>query len=666
MWQRLTESARQAVFFAQEQAGKLGQNAVAPEHLLLGIVRVPDTPGTLRLGQSAGAQLLAHLGVSLDAARAAVEARAMRGAGRLGQDMQLTPATKRVIDLAYDEAKRLKNSHIGVEHLILGILREGDSLAAQALNDLGVTLDAARTQSLQMQDKNGAQEEALPPAGKMQDLASYMKATFAVSPNRPSEELLSLDEAVKFLGTSKPTLYRLLGQDEIKGLKVGRQWRFRRADLTAYMERGPVAVAAAPKEDLDMELSFFADQLSEPEPDQSGDPEAKTVRLAHKIIQLAIQSKASDIHLDPNADDFLLRLRVDGVLQETRRLPASTRESLTAYFKTMAELDVSEKKLPQDGRIPVRHEGKDYDFRAAVLPSMHGESLTLRILARQDVLLGLDRLGITPEDLAQIRALLRRPNGIIVATGPNGAGKTTLLYSCLQEVAGVGKKTMTAEDPVEFLLPYTTQTQVNRKSGLSFPGILRSFMRSDPDVILVSEMRDPETALLAVEVSLTGHLLLTALHAGDAPSALMRLMEMGIEPYLVGATVAGVIATRLVRRVCEGCKQAVDLSATPTLAYVTRLAAEGGYEVPDAAAFVRGAGCEHCRGRGYRGRMGLYEVLPMTEDLAEAVLRRAPAEELADIAMERGMRTLLADGVRKAAEGLTTLEEVMRVVTVAA
>ena len=633
MWQRFTERARKAVFYAQEEALELGENLVGPEHLLLGLVREDD---------NMAARILGRLGVEPGAVRQKVLARLEPGEPGTGEDLRLTPAAKQVVDWAYEEARHLLDNSIDAEHLLLGMLREPVGIVPEALASLGVTPEGVREQLQQM------------------------RAAAKMAADKPSEELLSLDEAVKFLGTSKPTLYRLLGQDEIKGLKVGRQWRFRRADLTAYMERGPVAVAAAPKEDLDMELSFFADQLSEAEPDGSGDPEAKTVRLAHKIIQLAIQSKASDIHLDPNADDFLLRLRVDGVLQETRRLPASTRESLTAYFKTMAELDVSEKKLPQDGRIPVRHEGKDYDFRAAVLPSMHGESLTLRILARQDVLLGLDRLGITPEDLAQIRALLRRPNGIIVATGPNGAGKTTLLYSCLQEVAGVGKKTMTAEDPVEFLLPYTTQTQVNRKSGLSFPGILRSFMRSDPDVILVSEMRDPETALLAVEVSLTGHLLLTALHAGDAPSALMRLMEMGIEPYLVGATVAGVIATRLVRRVCEGCKQAVDLSATPTLAYVTRLAAEGGYEVPDAAAFVRGAGCEHCRGRGYRGRMGLYEVLPMTEDLAEAVLRRAPAEELADIAMERGMRTLLADGVRKAAEGLTTLEEVMRVVTVAA
>jgi len=631
MWQRFTERARQVVFYAQEEAGKWGGNFVGPEHLLLGMTRVPE---------NAGAVILERLGASLEAVREGVQNRLQPGEGKSGQDMQLTPAAKEVVDFAYEEAKALKHNYIGGEHLLLGLLRQEGRIAPEVLATLGVTLEAAREQLRQMQDKN------------------------AVPLDVPREELLSLDEAVRFLGTSKPTLYRLLGQDEIKGLKVGRQWRFRRADLIAYMERGPVAVAAAPKEDLDMELAFFDQQLSVEETDTSGDPEAKTIRLAHKIMQLAINSKASDIHLEPNADDFLLRLRVDGVLQETRRLPSSTRESLTARFKTMAEMDVNEKRLPQDGRIPVRHEDKDFDFRVAVVPSMHGEAVTMRILARQDTLLGLDKLGLAPEDLHQIRDLLHQPNGIILATGPTGSGKTALLYSCLQEVAGVEKKTLTVEDPVEFVLPYTTQTQVNKKAGLTFPGVLRSFLRQDPDIILVSEIPDLETAQIAVEASLTGHLVLSALHAGDAPSALLRLLGMGVEPYLISATVAGVVATRLVRRVCDGCKQPVDLSGEPTLGYVAQLAAEGGYEIPTDAVFVRGTGCEQCRGRGFRGRTGLYEVLSMTEPLAEAVLRRAPVEELTELAVAGGMRTLLADGIRKAAEGQTTIEEVMRVVTV--
>ena len=631
MWQRFTERARKAVFYAQEEAGKWGANFVGPEHLLLGLIREDD---------NLAGRILDQLGVKPESVRKAVQARLRPSDGGMGKDMALTPAAKQVVDGVFNEAKRLGDNYIGTEHLLLGMLREDFGIATEVLVELGVT-----------------------PEGVCERL-QQIRAESKLEADKSPEELLTLDEAVKFLGTSKPTLYRLLGQDEIKGLKVGRQWRFRRADLTAYMERGPVAVSAAPKEDLDMELAFFDSLLSESETDPSGDPEAKTIRLAHKIMQLAIQSKASDIHLEPNSADFLLRLRVDGVLQETRRLPSSTRESLTARFKTMAELDVSEKRLPQDGRIPVRHEDKDFDFRVAVIPSMHGEAVTMRILARQDVLLGLDKLGIAPEDLHQIRGFMQQPNGIVIATGPTGAGKTTLLYSCLQEVVGVQKKTMTVEDPVEFVLPYTTQTQVNKKAGLSFAAVLRSFLRQDPDVILVSEMRDLETAQIAVEVSLTGHLLLTSLHTGDAPSALLRLLDMGIEPYLIGATVAGVVATRLVRRVCDNCKQPVDLSAEPTLGYVAQLAAEGGYEIPADAVFVRGVGCEQCRGRGFRGRTGLYEVLPMTEALTEAILRRAPVEELTDIAVEGGMRTLLADGIRKAVEGLTTIEEVMRVVTV--
>jgi len=630
MWQRFTERARKSVFYAQEEAGKWNQSFVGPEHLLLGLVREDD---------SFTARILDRIGVSRDQIRSEVQKQLRPGADDQGKDLMLTPRAKQVIDLAYAEAKRLKNPYIGGEHLLLGLIAEQEGLAARVLIGLGMTLETTREQVQKSQEDAARAQET-------------------------SEDLLTLDEAVKFLGTSKPTLYRLLGLDEIKGLKVGRQWRFRKADLTAYMERSPVAFAAAPKEDLDMELAFFADQLSQEEPNMTGDPETKTIRLAHEIIQLAINSKASDIHLEPNANDFLLRYRADGILQEIRRLPTSTRESLTARYKTMAEMDIAEKRLPQDGRIAIRHEDKDFDIRVAVVPSLYGEAMTLRILAKQDVLLGLDALGLTPEDLRQLRDLMHQPNGIVIATGPTGSGKTTLLYSCLRELADAEKKTMTVEYPVEHALPYTTQMQVNKKAGLTFAAGLRAFLRQDPDIVLVGETGDLEVAQLAVEAALTGHLVLTALHTDDAPSAILRLLDMGLEPYLIPATVKGVIAIRLVRRVCENCKQPVDLSAEPTLGYITALAAEGGYEIPPGTVFVRGAGCDQCRGRGYRGRMGLHEVLTLTEPLTEAILRRAPVEELRDIAIENGMRTLLADGVRKAVEGQTTIEEVLRVVSV--
>ena len=291
--------------------------------------------------------------------------------------------------------------------------------------------------------------------------------------------------------------------------------------------------------------------------------------------------------------------------------------------------------------------------------------MTLRIILRSDVLLGLDKLGIAPQDLRQIRDFLHQPIGIFIATGPTGAGKTTLLYSCLQAVADTEKKTLTVEDPVEYILPQTTQVQVNKKAGLTFATALRALLRQDPDVILVGELRDLETAQAAVEAALTGHLVLFPLHTGDTPSALLRLVDMGIEPYLVTSTVAGVAAVRLCRRLCESCKEPA-VSKESTQSYVTQLAAEGGYDIPLGAVFYQGRGCSECRGKGYKGRIGLYEVLTMSDPLAEALLRHAPVEEMTALAVANGTRTLLADGIRKAVEGQTTLEEVLRVVSVSA
>ena len=628
MWQRFTERARKVVFYAQEEAGRLGENFVGPEHLLLGLICEDD---------SVAARILERLRVSREIIRAEVLRHVTPGESQLGKDMQLTPRAKEAVDAAFAEAKRLKNNYIGSEHLLLGLIAEGGGLAARVLTGLGMTLDATRKQVENFQ-REAADKQA-------------------------SEELLTLDEAAKFLGTSKPTFYRLLGQDEIKGMKVGRQWRFRRADLIAYANRSPVAISAAPKEDLDMELAFFAEQLGQTEGD-NGDGEAKTVRLSHQIIQMAIKAQASDIHLEPTRNDFGLRLRVDGLLQDTRRLPVSVRESLTARFKIMAEMDVTEKKLPQDGRIPVQHEGKDFDVRVATVPSIYGEAITLRILARQDNLLGLDTLGLAPEDLMQIRDALQRPNGVFLAVGPSGSGKTTLLYSCLQDLADGERKTVTIEDPVEYALPHVTQMQVNKKGGLTFPAGLRALMRQDPDVLLVSELPDGETATLMTQAALTGHMVLSALHVGDAPSALRRLMDLGLPAYSVTSSVVGVVAVRLCRRICEHCKAPADVTGGPIFRSVVQLAREGGYEVPSDAVFVRGAGCDRCTGRGYRGRMGLFEVLTMSDALAGALLRGADGEELTALAVSGGMRTLLADGIRKAVEGQTTVEEVLRVVAV--
>ena len=630
MWQRFTERARKAVFYAQEEAVKWNQPFVSPEHLLLGLIREDD---------SFAVRILDRIGISRDIIRAEVERQMIHGEGGQGKDLQLTPRAKKVVDLAYAESGRLKNNYIGGEHLLLGLIAEGEGLAARVLTELGMTLETTREQ-VQKSQEDGAIAKAA------------------------SEELLSLDEAVKFLGTSKPTLYRLLGQDEIKGLKVGRQWRFRKVDLIAYMERGPVAVAAAPQGDLDVELAFFAAQLGQEASDLSAMPRPR--RSLSPIKSFGLPSRQGLRTFIWNRP-LLTCFCVTGWTAFCRRhvgCPLACENRSRPSSKSWPTWMSTKKRCRRTGAFPVKYEDKDFDLRVSSVPCLFGESLVLRILNRSEVLIGLDKLGLAPEDFMQIRDWMHLPNGIVIATGPNGSGKTTLLYSCLQEVADSEKKTMTLEDPVEYVLPHTTQVQVNKKAGLTFASALRSMRRQDPDIILVGEMRDLETAQISLEVALTGHLVLTGLPAGDAPSALLRLIEMGLEPYLVSATVKGVVAMRLCRRVCESCKQPVNLSAAPALSYLAPLAAEGGYDIPPDAVFVRGAGCEQCRGRGYRGRIGLYEALTMSEAVTEALLRRASGEELTTLAAAGGMRTLLADGIRKAVEGQTTVEEVLRVVSV--
>jgi excisionase family DNA binding protein len=483
------------------------------------------------------------------------------------------------------------------------------------------------------------------------------------------EELLTFDDALQVLGTSRPTLYRLLNQGNIKGLKVGKQWRFRKTDIQAYLERSPVAIAAAPDDHLDLEMAFFHGELGE-DREQFADAtaEEKTFELAGRIIRLAIDRKASDIHMEPlqvAGDTYLvLRYRIDGVLVEIRRMPMSLHPSLIARFKMMADMNVGEQKLPQDGRIPVKidGDGRMFDLRCNISPYLHGEGLVIRILDRSNVLIGLDKLGLLEDNQAQLATMIRQPNGIVIVTGPTGSGKTTTLYSCLQAIASSQVKSISVEDPIEYSLEHVDQCQVDKRAGLTFAGALRNCLRQDPDIIFVGENRDLETIRITVEIALTGHLVLTTLHAADAASAIVRLMDIGVEPYLVVGTVIGVVAQRLARRLCESCKEPIQPSAIPSYEAIRRLGALGGYELPHDATLYRGRGCEACRGRGYRGRIGLFEILESNELLTEAIQRRPSADELGRIAVESGMRTLWADGLRKAALGLTTVDEIRRVV----
>lgn len=495
-----------------------------------------------------------------------------------------------------------------------------------------------------------------------------------------SYEMLSFDEAVKFLGTSTPTLYRLLKQGDVKGLKVGRQWRFRTPDLVAYMERRPTGIASAPLKDLEAEIEYFAGELQKlgleapaiqsiksVDADESAPPdEQKVHQLINSIFMFALHTRSSDIHFDPQRDHVLVRLRNDGVLQELHRLPSSLLQPIVDRLKVMADMNVEEKRIPQDGRIHIYHKAqeKEFDMRVAVCPSSFGESVVMRILDPSNVMISLDQLGLQEQDLARLREWLHSPNGMVLVTGPTGSGKTTVLYSCLNEINFPDRKIVTVEDPIEWIIPGAIQVRVARKVGLTFASAVRAFMRQDPDIIMAGEIRDRETAEIAAQAALSGHLLLSTMHVNSAAEAVLRLRDMGLEPFIIAACLTGISAQRLARRICNNCKEEF-VAAHQLPAAVRKLARDGGYPVPQGAQFYRGRGCETCRQTGYRGRIPLYELMSWSEPLTTAFIGGASREELTYLAIEGGMKTMLADGVRKAAQGETTIEEVQRVLGVA-
>ena len=385
--------------------------------------------------------------------------------------------------------------------------------------------------------------------------------------------------------------------------------------------------------------------------------EAPIIRIAHAIVQQAIREKASDIHIEPGQRSVRIRYRIDGVLNETMTVPKHIQNPLISRFKIMADLNIAERRVPQDGRIPIRHEGKDFDLRVSCLPTKYGEKIVMRILDKSSTQIGLTKLGFEPGIQAKLEELAQQPNGMLLTTGPTGSGKTTTLYSLLNRINSVEKNIITAEDPIEYDISGVAQVQMNKKAGLTFAVALRSFLRQDPDIIMVGEMRDLETAQIAVEASLTGHLVLSTLHTNDAPSAIMRLADMGVESYLIAATVIGVIAQRLCRKVCTNCKEAYQVPASDLARF--------GFSQDDPNQMVtlyRGGGCEECRYKGYKGRVGLYELMTMNEEIAELVVRRAPVADVRDAAKANGMRELREDGLLKVLEGMTTPDEVMRVV----
>jgi len=389
---------------------------------------------------------------------------------------------------------------------------------------------------------------------------------------------------------------------------------------------------------------------------QAMEEEAPIIRVVNVVIQQAIKDRASDIHVEPDRRGVRIRYRIDGVLHEVMRVPKYVHAPLVSRIKIMGDMNIAERRIPQDGRIHVRHEGKDYDLRVSSLPTVFGEKVVMRILDQSSVLIGLNKLGMLAETQAQLESIIVQPNGMILSTGPTGSGKTTTQYSILNKINSVEKNILTIEDPVEYQLPGLSQVHVNRKAGLTFASAMRSFLRQDPDIIMVGEIRDLETAETAVQASLTGHLVLSTLHTNDAPSAITRLMDMGVEPFLIASSIVGVLAQRLGRRICQNCKEPYK----PPAEALRRV----GFNVDDTenVVFYRGRGCEQCRHTGYRGRNGIFEMMIINEEVADLCVKRAPLSEIRAAALANGMKTLKQDGFQKVLEGLTTVEEVMRVV----
>ena len=384
--------------------------------------------------------------------------------------------------------------------------------------------------------------------------------------------------------------------------------------------------------------------------------EAPIVRYVNGLIEQAIENRASDLHLEPGADDLRVRLRIDGVLHEVDTVPRAVQSALLSRLKIMSGVDITERRVPRNGRITVEINRRKVDLRLATLPTVWGEKIVLRVLDTGGVDLELKRLGFTEVNYERFSTSFRKPHGMVLVTGPTGSGKSTTLYATLTEISKPEINIITVEDPVEYRLPGVNQVQVNHKAGLTFAAVLPAILRSDPDVVLIGEIRDRVTAQLAVEASLTGHLVLSTLHTNDAPSAVTRLIEMGIEPFLVGSSLDCVMAQRLARRLCQWCKAPYSPSRSELAAARWPF---GQVEAP--MQMWRAVGCRSCAGTGYRGRIALHEVMTVSEDIEKLAVERASSHEIGNVALTEGMEMLRTDGLRKAAAGETTLAEVLRV-----
>jgi len=455
------------------------------------------------------------------------------------------------------------------------------------------------------------------------------------------------DDFKRFMDTVYPDLMGVKEADRRK-----EEDRARNEKKRPYMEFQMQSL-----EDLQNEiLSGLEVQQEEEEKTDTTDlatasEDAPIVRLANNILALAIKKGASDIHIEPHEDGVVLRLRIDGVLYVENKLSKKIQLPLASRFKILSRLDIAERRMPQDGRISIKIENRSIDFRVSTVPAKFGEKIVMRILDKSTNLMPLDQIILHAPTVEKLRWMINQPYGIIYVTGPTGSGKTTTLYSSLNEINSPDINISTAEDPIEYDLPGLCQVQTHTDIGLDFARILRAFLRQDPDVILVGETRDHETAKIAVEAALTGHLVFTTLHTNDAPDSFTRLEEMGIEPFLVANSTIGILAQRLARRVCQNCKVPMEVDET-TLSYF-------GYRKDNAPPFYKGEGCDECNDTGKKGRIGIYELLTMNDDLKRAVANGAKTGEIRDIARAGGMRTLKEYAMFLMADGLTSVDEVL-------
>ncbi|HYN79144.1 MAG TPA: type II secretion system ATPase GspE [Lamprocystis sp. (in: g-proteobacteria)] len=431
------------------------------------------------------------------------------------------------------------------------------------------------------------------------------------------------------------------------------------------------AVIALPSE-IELALARLYEKPAEPDPNAEPDfgdfdeddiehlkdlaSEAPVIRMVNHMIQRAVESRASDIHIEPFVDQLKVRLRIDGILKEIDAPPVRSTAAVISRIKIMAKLNIAERRLPQDGRIPVRVQGRELDLRVSTVPTMFGESVVMRLLDKESVRFDFEALGFDGTPRERLIKILEQPYGILLVTGPTGSGKSTTLYTALSRLNTEERKIITVEDPVEYQLPGINQIQVKSAIGMTFSGALRAIVRQDPDIIMVGEMRDLETARIAVQSALTGHVVLSTLHTNDAASGVTRLLDMGVEDYLLTSTINGILGQRLVRSLCPHCREPYD--ALPELAArFTRFQPTG----PGPIRLYRPVGCERCNITGYRGRLVISEVLVMTDPIRKLILSHATANVIQRVAMDEGMATMYEDGLRKAMEGRTTVEEVLRV-----